>query len=528
MSKLLVRSLKESREDFEFYPTTREIITQLIPWFHSDRVDQNKSLLDIGAGNGKVFDTLESLGVCFSEKFAIEKSPILRQNMDRSIFVVGTDFHTTTLIDKKVDVAFCNPPYRQYAAWASKIILEANAHDVFLVIPKRWQENAEIKAAAKARNVNLRVISSHDFLNAEDRTARAKVDLIHIKMGGRYGCGDVTDPFKLWFDANFKGDEPVDTSIRDNDAARSNLVKGAAYIPNLVNIYNDEMTELIESFRQIVRIPPKLLNDIGVDKEHVITAFKQKISNLKEIYWQEVFSNLESIRDRLTSKTRDKFRDRMMRNVHVEFTAENIYAVVQWIIANANEYFDEQLLEVYKDLTEPKNVINYKSNRVLVNGLSRWEFGKKASKFMLEYRLVHEMPPRDNYSYGRVNGLHRDSATFLQDMITIGETLGFAVESRVEDFEWTPGCQYDLQLTDGETFMQVRVYKNGNIHLKMNVKFMKAFNLQAGRLLGWLRSPKHAADETGYSIEECQQFMSPDLTQLAPQKYLALPSGGTD
>ena len=214
-----------------------------------------------------------------------------------------------------------------------------------------------------------------------------------------------------------------------------------------------------------------------------------------------------------------------MRNVNVEFTADNIYAVVQWVIANANEYFDEQLLGVYKDLTAPKNVNNYKSNMILVNGLSRWEFRKKASRFTLEYRLVHEMPPVDDYSYGRVNGLHRDTATFLQDMITIGETLGFAIESRVEDFEWTPGCQYDLQLVNGKTFMQVRAFKNGNIHLKMNIDFMKAFNLQAGRLLGWLKSPTHAASETGYSLEECQRLLSLVLMKIAPQGHLLLTKG---
>jgi len=63
----LISELKKENEDFEFYPTTDEIIFALIKnikgleyskkGYYSKRFDFN-SFLDIGAGNGKVLKAI--------------------------------------------------------------------------------------------------------------------------------------------------------------------------------------------------------------------------------------------------------------------------------------------------------------------------------------------------------------------------------------------------------------------------------------------------------------------------------------
>ena len=35
--------------------------------------------------------------------------------------------------------------------------------------------------------------------------------------------------------------------------------------------------------------------------------------------------------------------------------------------------------------------------------------------------------------------------------------------------------------------MQYKVYKNGNMHVKFNIEFTKAMNVEVSRLLGWIR-----------------------------------------
>ena len=74
----LVKQLKEENQDFEFYPSTREILNvvqnSINKQFHGrDKVDKY-SLMDCGAGNGKA---LKSLGHEHGDCFAIEKSKVL-------------------------------------------------------------------------------------------------------------------------------------------------------------------------------------------------------------------------------------------------------------------------------------------------------------------------------------------------------------------------------------------------------------------------------------------------------------------
>jgi hypothetical protein len=172
----IIRDLKRLEEDFEFYPTTDEII-------HSIQTDINQqfagfnnsvesySLLDCGAGDGRVLTKLKN-----GDLYAIEKSNKLIHSLPKDIYIVGTEFHQTTLIDKQVSICISNPPYSEYEAWSSKIISEANAKHVYLVIPQRWEKSVAIQHALNLREAEAKVIGSYDFLEA-DRKARA---IVHV------------------------------------------------------------------------------------------------------------------------------------------------------------------------------------------------------------------------------------------------------------------------------------------------------------------------------------------------------------
>lgn len=92
--KNLIDSLKENGQSWEFYPTTKEIIQRLYEEINKDGKDHYRnmstSILEIGAGNGKVLKTLEQLSkeqnnnekvAYFQNKYAIEKSEILIQQL---------------------------------------------------------------------------------------------------------------------------------------------------------------------------------------------------------------------------------------------------------------------------------------------------------------------------------------------------------------------------------------------------------------------------------------------------------------
>ena len=190
----LISEIKEKNEDFEFYPTTTEIVKA----FASSLKGKEKvrddygycgSILDIGCGNGGFFEKLCSDGLFKNvKKYGIEKSLILSEQLPEDVVLLGTDFNQQTLIDKKVDVIFCNPPYSDYEAWAEKIILQGNCSAIALVIPTRWKNSGRIKAALERRIMSAEIAGTYDFENAE-RKARATVDLVFIsaKTSERYG-----------------------------------------------------------------------------------------------------------------------------------------------------------------------------------------------------------------------------------------------------------------------------------------------------------------------------------------------------
>ena len=176
--------LKATDQDFEWYPTTEEIITAFQQ--HANNFEP-ESLLDIGAGNGKVLNRFKELkrknpddrDSYDTDYFAIEKARPLLDSLPIDVGILGTDFWEQSLLDKSVECIFSNPPYREFIDWSVKIIREANANHIYLVIPQRWKDQKKIIDAIESRRAGHEVIGEFDFLNSEDRTARAKVDRHH-------------------------------------------------------------------------------------------------------------------------------------------------------------------------------------------------------------------------------------------------------------------------------------------------------------------------------------------------------------
>jgi hypothetical protein len=93
----------------------------------------------------------------------------------------------------------------------------------------------------------------------------------------------------------------------------------------------------------------------------------------------------------------------------------------------------------------------------------------------------------------------------LQDLITIANNLGFK-------FRWSNETIYlradkskneiylsptskDGKLHDKDLFLEYRCFKNGNIHLRLNQEFMKAFNIEVARLKGWIHNKEDIVNE---------------------------------
>lgn len=535
-TKQLIELNKNNGQDFEWYPTTQAMIDcvdyQILQNLGDyDRTHKAYSVLDCGAGDGRVLHALAHGG----SRFAVEKSTVLLEALDREIFIAGTDFFTSTLIDKKVDIVFSNPPYSEFQQWAEKIIIEANSKFVFLVLPERWNNSRAIAGALKTRGVKANVIGRFDFLRA-DRAARAKVNIIMIDLryqGGRYCCDDLkTDPFDIWFGRQFqlKGTPKKESEEAERASLKSNLekavVNGSGLIPALVELYNHEMAHLQENFAAVSRLDPDILKELDVNVKGLKAALKQKIKGLKNKYWKEFFSNYEPITSRLTHGSRQNMLNRLHEHTSVDFNEGNIYAITIWAIKNANKYYDNQLVGLVERMISEANIKLYQSNQRTF-GREEWRYCRRPenlSRFALELRVILSNfggIQEDQYNFRYHNGLHERAHEFINDIITVAGNLGYTCNDNSRWHEWESRKKIEFVGNKG-TLMQVTAFKNGNLHIKFNQNLIKTLNVEFGRLKGWLKNAQQAADELDIPPVEALQYFNKNKQLAADQFPLLL------
>lgn len=518
----LIRQVAGSAEDYEWYPTTKEIIAAMKADIDNDveaRFDF-RSMLDCGAGDGRVLSSFDV------ERYAIEKSETLLNALPKDVFVVGTEFKEQVLIDKKVDIIFSNPPYSEYVEWATKIITEANAAFIYLVIPTRWENNDQIAQAIKIRDAHLKIIGTFDFLNA-DRQARATVHLLKISLIGkhrdRYYRQACDDPFDIWFDQHFSiNADTADSGRLSGDRNRgasmrsklNQMVCGDDLIKCLVNLYDDEMQALIETYKKLEGLDSVLLKELDVNIKGVCGALKLKITSLKDRYWKELFDNLDQVTSKLTYSSRDRMMRRLTANTNIDLTASNARALIIWMLKNANHYYDAQLIEVVERMTEAANVQMYKSNERVYRDCD-WQYCRTPedlSRYSLDYRVVlHRVGGMNQSTWDheltKHNGLSEGAYTVLGDLCTIAGNLGYEPLDRPIDFEWEAGkntefmCK-NLRTLHEETLFTAKAFKNGNLHIKLNQGFIRRLNVEFGRLKGWIGTPHEAAEELDMHIDD--------------------------
>jgi Domain of unknown function (DUF4942) len=514
----LIAEIKAANQDFEWYPTTDEIIAAVVKDYKRLNVSDWRlfreidSVLDIGAGNGKVLRALREQTEIHSF-YAIEKSPILCQQLDAAFFIVGTDIFEQSLVSKNVGMIFCNPPYSEFVDWSAKVIRESAAPLVYLVLPERWQAELPITDAIQKRAAKTKIVGKFSFIAAEDRQARANVHLIRVRLDDSKDdafdrffferFGDLKAKFEDNKTTSAAGDDEQKDGPRINPRFRS-LVVGPTYLDRLVACYNEEMDHIWKNYALVEKLDIDLLREFEICPVRILKCLKARLSGLRNTYWNELFSNLRQVTDRLTAKKRQLMLDTLQRHCFVDFTVSNIHAIVVWVLKNANQYFDTQLIETFESMVEKANVKNYRSNeRPYV--YDRWRYAEeKPTHIALEYRIVVDRTGGLNAGSSWNRGLTETAGDFLNDLLTIASNLGFACNTgddrlrRGGRAEWKSGELHVFEFRiEGlpSILLEVRAFLNGNLHLRMNQKFALALNVEYGRLKGWLKSGAEAADE---------------------------------
>lgn len=556
----LIQTLKENGEDFEFYPTTEEIVNALKIKV-KELLDKNyynrwlSKVLDIGCGNGSFFAKFCDGDFKNIEKFGIEKSNLLAEQLPEDVILLGSDFNEQTLIDKKVDMIFCNPPYSEYDLWTEKIILQGNAEYIALVIPVRWRNQERLKEALERRKYQAEIIGTFDFSNAE-RKARATVDLIFIsakkgKYEGKTYTEKVVDPFDVWFEDTFKikadKEKQYDFSYREHveNNLKNEIILHGDTAETLVQFYNRDMEKLYSNYLKLEELDADLLKELKVDIPSLKNSLKERLNGLKHLYWDMLFEKYDKITSRLTSTGRRKVIERLNDNTAIDFTLHNIVQLTLWIIRHSNTLFEEQITEYFYSLCNTESIHRYKSNK-------RWNeddwryikdtfdenkhfYGdekekrmKKATHFQLDYRIV--VKSWQNFESGWSCYHFSDSCIdFLGDTIIIGQNLGFDIDfyipTKYANIYLSDWNNFDIKTKDGKLFANIKLYKNGNRHVKFCKEFMQKLNVEMARINNWVQDKSEAAEEIGLSAEEINKIWKSNL-QLGltdGSKLLGLP-----
>ena len=247
---------------------------------------------------------------------------------------------------------------------------------------------------------------------------------------------DNKDPFDVWFAEYFAGFDSLAPVDDDEETEIPNpmheIVDGQNLVERLSELYTKEMANLLSNYTALSKLDGPLLKEIGVSADEIKKALKLKIEGLKNKYWKELFDNLDKITDRLTSASREDMLKKLNATCNVDFNVDNAYAVVIWVIKNANEYIDKQVCAMFRKLSEPECVKNYKSN------LKTWErdnwrynraSGDEHSHYTLDYRVItSQYSGIFNAEYGDYDypsNLHNNCHRIINDIFTIANNLGF-------------------------------------------------------------------------------------------------------
>lgn len=523
---LTLQSVMAAGEDFEWYPTTDRMIAAV-----ARRLPTHfTSLMDIGAGDGRVLVALARKSERDPDLFAIEKSSLLMQAQPEGITPVGVDFYEQNLACLPVEFIFSNPPYSDYETWAVRIIESGYAKSAFLVIPRRWKDSAEIRRALTKRGASATVIHSDDFEHAE-RKARAVIDIVEVRFPTDKWNRDPEDPFDLWFEQNistFDQEAPVADEHAGVDLARIRALKS---IPELVDAFNEDYARMEGNYRAIFKLDYALLKELGVSKEGVRDGIKKRMAGLKTQYWELLFERLDVITSRLSTDTKKKFLDRLTRRTAVAFTCDNAYAIVLWAIRHANRYFDQQLVALFKALATFEGVHNYTSNQRTWEQ-SGWRYNSDDhSHYALDYRIVVSryaaIKKSDGWGIGwdYPGGLHNGCHELIDDIVAVMGNLGFSVLTQPSrERVWHSGAWQDFHVADGDRLFQAKAHLNGNLHFRFAPGAIRALNVEAGRLLGWLHSAEEVERELGYPADEARTLFGSSRTITATSVRLLTPA----
>lgn len=525
-----VRNLKSADEDFEWYPTTEKMVDIIhencIKKFFDKNSGYNVGILDIGAGDGRVLKRLETkIDKDYHKNtklLGIEKSQILQSKLfAEGINVIMADFEEGSCVGYASDIVFCNPPYSKYEDWICKILAEIEFKMFVFIVPSRWEDSARIKSLADSRGVKCEKVWSGNFLDA-DRSARATIDIVMVSESRDKEWNALEQFVKSEFAELSKTFEVKKIESAEKTQHKEGLVKSDGVVFSLLDNYAEDIRYWLDGFHALEKVPIEAFSALNICWKSFVSVISEKAQAMRRNYWKSLFEHFEPINRYLCSDEIGKCL-RKIDESNPDFVSGNVSMVIHFVLSNTASRLKDQAIQVYDRLVNISNISIYKSNERLFaknewRSLSNsWrgmdEVKKRGAKYKLELRCVSSGVGLSYCKHFRSCSFPYTSANFIHDIRVVARCLGFDSLDEIEfngkktTISQIRGGIVELPSellvfkSDGGVLFRIKLFKNGNGHIFFDLDFMRRWNVEYGRLKGWLTTKEDAKEEFGQEAE---------------------------
>lgn len=461
--------------DKNFYPTPYDVALKMIEGLNL----LGMNILEPSAGKG---DLLKVVKEKYTNIYCIEKNAELQSILrEQKYTILGDDF-LKYKPDHIFDLVLMNPPFdtgvkHLLKAWE---ISEDGTHIRCLL-------NAESinNPCTKERKLLVNILESNNaeieylgncFKDAERKT---NVEIVLIKLQNK------TKGKK--FEFKFEG-----FSKKDNIDFQELNMNQLAKVDVLQNL-EDKYTTVKEIIGEYLILKNKLeyFLDGIIEKSYINNLLEKNSSNSKKEYeqilekvriafWKLIFDKTK-LEEKMTSNVKKDFFDNKKEHSNLPFTVDNINKLLEILIQNSKQIFQNCLEESFDYLTR-----YHLDNRIHIEGWKtneRWMVGRK---FILPNMLdtFYLKFNKNSSQVQSINYTGRDKLRDLEKVICnlVGKDIGriVTIESKVNEGvnfgEW-----------NNSEFFKFKVFKKGTIHFEfLDKNIWNEFNRKACESKKWL------------------------------------------
>ena len=457
-----------------FYPTPYEIALKMVSGLNL----RNMNILEPSAGKG---DLLEVVKEKYSNIYCIEKNLELQSILrEKKYIILGDDF-LKYKPDHIFDLILMNPPFDNGVKHLLKA-WEISEEGTYI----RCLLNAEsIKnPCTKERKLLLDILENNNaeieylgncFKDAERKT---NVEVVLVKLQNK----TKSKKFSFKFDDFSKGEDIDFQELNMNQLAKLDVLQSL----------EDKYTAVKEIVGEYLTLKSKLeyFLDGVIDKVYINNLLEKNSSNSKREYeqvlekvrkafWKLVFDKTK-LEEKMTSQVKKNFFDNKQEYSNLPFTVDNINKLLEILIQNSKEIFQNCIEESFDYLTQ-----YYPENRVHIEGWKtneRWKVGKKfilpnmIDWIDLKYLKTDTINRLDYTKREKIRDLEKVLCNLVGRDISRVLTVESIVNNGVEFGKW-----------NNSEFFKFKVFKKGTIHFEfLNEKIWNEFNRVACEGKKWL------------------------------------------